>query len=52
MKLSEINEFNRFVEYVELFDIPFIGRKFTWYKNNGVSKSRIYRYTTISQTYA
>jgi len=39
----EINEFNNFIERLELLDIPMVGRKFTWYKPNGFVKSRIDR---------
>jgi len=37
----EINEFNAFIEKSELVDIPMVGRKFTWYKLNGLVKSGI-----------
>jgi len=39
----EIRGFNEFIEKAELLDIPMIGRKFTWYKPNGMTKSRIDR---------
>ena len=39
----EINGFNDFIEKSELVDIPLVGRKFTWYKPNGMVKSRIDR---------
>ena len=35
----EIKGFNEFI--VELVYIPLVGRKFTWYKPNGMVKSRI-----------
>ena len=39
----EIKGFNEFIERSELVDIPLVGRKFTWYKPNGLVKSRIDR---------
>jgi len=39
----EIDGFNAFIEETELVDIPLTGRKFTWYKPNGLVKSRIDR---------
>ncbi len=39
----EIKGFNEFIEKSELVDIPLVGRKFTWYKPNGLVKSRIDR---------
>jgi len=37
----EIKGFKKFIEKFELVDIPLVGRKFTWYKPNGLVKSRI-----------
>ena len=39
----EIKGFNDFIESSELVDIPLVGRKFTWFKPNGLVKSRIGR---------
>jgi len=39
----EIKGFNDFIERSELVDIPLVGRKFTWFKPNGLVKSRIDR---------
>ena len=39
----EIKGFNDFIEREELVDIPLVGRKFTWFKPNGLVKSRIDR---------
>jgi len=39
----EIKGFNDFIESSELVDIPLVGRKFTWYKPNGLVKSIIDR---------
>jgi len=39
----EMRRFNEFMESSELFDIPMMGRNFTWYKPNGLIKSRIDR---------
>ena len=37
----EIKGFNDFIESSELVDIPLVGRKFTWFKPNGLVKSRL-----------
>jgi len=42
-KLREMQGFNNFIESMELVDVPLIGRKYTWYKENGKAKSRIDR---------
>ena len=39
----EINEFNQFIDDMELIDIPLVGRNFTQYHQNGKAKSRIDR---------
>jgi len=39
----EIKGFNEFLEKSDLVDIPLVGRKFTWYKPNGLIKSMIDR---------
>ena len=39
----EIEGFNDFIENSELVDILLVGRKFTWYKPNGLVKSGIDR---------
>jgi hypothetical protein len=39
----EMIEFGDFVRDIELFDLPILGRKFTWFHPNGVSMSRIDR---------
>ena len=39
----EVKGFNNFIESVELLDVPLIGGRYTWYKDNGTIKSRIYR---------
>jgi len=39
----EIKGFNEFIEKSKLVDIPLVGRKFTWYKPNGMVKRRIDR---------
>lgn len=33
-------EFNDFIDAIRLEDPPFMGRKFTWYRQNGQAKSR------------
>jgi len=39
----EMRRFNDFIEKTKLFDILMMGRKFTWYKSNGMVKSIIDR---------
>jgi len=39
----EIAKFNEFIENSELMDISMVGRKFTWSKPNGSTKSKIDR---------
>ena len=41
--LKEVQGFNNFIESMELLDVPLIGAKYTWYKENGSAKSRIDR---------
>jgi len=45
----EIKGFNAFIEEAELTDIPLTGRKFTWYKPNGLVKSRIGRVLVLKE---
>jgi exonuclease III len=40
---TEIIEFRKFVEDLELLDLPILGRKFTWYQASGRAMSRIDR---------
>ena len=40
---KDMKEFNEFIENMELFDIPMIGRRYTWYRTNGEAKSRLDR---------
>jgi len=39
--MREMRRFNEFIENTELVDIAMVGRKYTWYKPNGLVKSRI-----------
>jgi hypothetical protein len=39
----EMGGFRRFLENVELVDLPLLGRRFTWHHVNEVAMSRIYR---------
>jgi len=32
---KEMKDFNEFIEKMELFDIPMVGRRYTWYRTNG-----------------
>ena len=40
---SEIKGFNDFIESNLLLDVPIVGKKYTWFKANGMAKSRIDR---------
>ncbi|XP_057426355.1 uncharacterized protein LOC130719764 [Lotus japonicus] len=40
----EISEFNNFITEMKLFDVPLVGRKFTWVRPNGQAQSRIDRF--------
>jgi len=40
---KEIDNFNCFIENNGLIDIPFVGKKYTWFKPNGTAKSRLDR---------
>ncbi|GKU93946.1 hypothetical protein SLEP1_g7495 [Rubroshorea leprosula] len=41
---NEMREFDAFIHNTELFDLPLIGRKYTWYNSNGQQMSRIDRF--------
>lgn len=41
---TEIGEFSKFIEDMEVMDIPIFGRKFTWYKSDGSVMSRLDRF--------
>ena len=43
-EVASINDFNEWVSEMECTEIPSVGRKFTWFKPNGVSKSKIDRF--------
>jgi len=38
---KKILGFNEFIDKTEMLEIPFVGRKYTWYRPNGNAKSRI-----------
>jgi len=40
---KEIDGFNCFIEDNGLVDLPFVGKKYTWFKSNGTAKSRLDR---------
>jgi exonuclease III len=40
---AELIEFRNFVSDMNLFDLPILGRRFTWFHSNGISMSRIDR---------
>jgi len=48
----EIKGFNDFIERAELVDIPLVGRKFTWFKPNGLVKSIIDRVLVLLEKMA
>jgi len=39
----EVEEFNNFIESVELLNVPLIRGRYTWYRDNVTTKSRIDR---------
>lgn len=41
---SSINEFNTWIDDLEVLEAPWMGRKFTWYKPNGASRNRLDRF--------
>lgn len=41
---SSINEFNDWIVDLEVVEIPSVGRKFTWFKPNGIAKSKLDRF--------
>ncbi|XP_068497843.1 uncharacterized protein [Phaseolus vulgaris] len=40
---GEINGFNNFIDANSLFDLPIVGKTFTWFKSNGSARSRLDR---------
>ena len=38
-----MKEFNEWIADLEVEDVPWVGRKFTWYRPNGTAKSRLDR---------
>ena len=40
---KEIEGFNNFIESNKLFEIPSVGKRFTWFNSNGLAKSRLDR---------
>lgn len=40
----EMEDYNQFIFHMELVDIPIIGKRFTWFRPNGNSMSRLDRY--------
>jgi len=41
--MREVEGFNNFIETTDLLDVLLIGGKYTWYRDNGMAKSRIDR---------
>jgi len=46
----EMDRFNLFIDTCQLFDIPVVGRLFTWYRPNDTSRSRLDR-VLVSETW-
>ncbi|KAL8474343.1 hypothetical protein ACS0TY_030982 [Phlomoides rotata] len=42
-------QFRSFIEEAELTDLPLLRRKFTWYKDNGASCSRLDRFLILAK---
>lgn len=40
----QTTDFNQFIENMDLSDIPLLGRKYTWYRSNGIVMSRLDRF--------
>ena len=40
---GEINGINNFIDANSLFDLPIVGKTFTWFKSNGSARSRLDR---------
>uniref|UniRef100_A0A0R0GJJ8 DUF4283 domain-containing protein n=1 Tax=Glycine max TaxID=3847 RepID=A0A0R0GJJ8_SOYBN len=36
---SSMNEFNEWIDDMEILEVPCVGRKFTWYRSNGASRA-------------
>jgi len=41
---ASCDNFNNFIDRHALVELPFIGRRFTWYRGDGHSMSRIDRF--------
>lgn len=46
VEVASINDFNEWISEMEFTEIPSVGRKFTWFKPNGTSKSKLDRFLT------
>lgn len=46
---KEMEEFRAFATYMELLDLPLLGRKFTWYRPDGSAMSRIDRFLLLEK---
>ena len=44
VKKKEISGFNDFIESNYLVDVSIVGKKYTWFKSNGISKSILDRF--------
>lgn len=36
---SDITEFNELIDDIEVVEVPWVGRKFTWFRLNGSARS-------------
>ena len=46
---SNINEFNEWIDELEVDDAPWLGRKFTWVRPNGTVRSKLDRFMLSSE---
>jgi len=47
---AEMDGFNSFIDRCQLYDIPTVGRVYTWYRPNDTSRSRLNR-TLVSENW-
>ena len=46
---SNMEDFNEWIEDLQVEDVPSVGRKFTWYKPNVTTKSRLDRFIVSAE---
>jgi hypothetical protein len=47
----EVEEFGNFLRELEMFDLPLLGRQFTWFHTNGITMSRLDRIHSLEIGY-